>query len=122
MERARRTQDERVKSVGDVAEARQRLTDERAAADRERVALEARIKEQLRDAEAEDLRAFNRALKAGWTSAELKQIGFPEPEKKRARRRAPRAQTAPAQTAQQTKEAGDENPAEPDSSAAPVER
>lgn len=66
-----------------LAQTRQDLIDERAAADRERAELEARLKERMREYEAADVKAFSAATASGWTPEELRKIGFAEPEKKR---------------------------------------
>ncbi|WP_422117878.1 hypothetical protein [Brachybacterium sp. UNK5269] len=66
-----------------LAQTRQDFIDERAAADRERAELEARLKERMREYEAADVKAFSAATAAGWTPEELRKIGFAEPEKKR---------------------------------------
>jgi len=91
IERARRLQDERLNAVRGVAEARQGLVDVRERSDRELAELQARIAEQIADAERQDVRAYNAAISAGWTADELRKIGFSEPDKKaRTRRRATR--------------------------------
>ena len=91
IERARRLQDERLNAVRGVAEARQGLVDVRERTDRELAELQARIAEQIADAERQDVRAYNAAISAGWTADELRKIGFSEPDKKaRTRRRATR--------------------------------
>ncbi|UEJ84630.1 hypothetical protein Bra3105_18365 (plasmid) [Brachybacterium halotolerans subsp. kimchii] len=87
VERARRSQDQRIETVRALAETRQALTDQRDTADRERADLEARLKDQLREHEAADVKAYGAATSAGWTPEELRKIGFPEPEKKRRARR-----------------------------------
>ena len=91
IERARRLQDERLNAVRGVAEARQGLVDVCERTDRELAELQARIAEQIADAERQDVRAYNAAISAGWTADELRKIGFSEPDKKaRTRRRATR--------------------------------
>ena len=91
IERARRLPDERLNAVRGVAEARQGLVDVRERTDRELAELQARIAEQIADAERQDVRAYNAAISAGWTADELRKIGFSEPDKKaRTRRRATR--------------------------------
>ena len=99
VERARRAQDQRIEAVRALAQARQRLTDERESADRERAELEARLKDRMREHEAADVKAFSAATAAGWTPEELRKIGFPEPEKKRrVRRRATARSKQPRST------------------------
>lgn len=87
VERAKRAQEKRIETVRTLAEARQHVTDEQERANRERAELEARIKERMREFESADLKAYNSATAAGWSSEELRKIGFPEPDKKRRVRR-----------------------------------
>lgn len=91
VERARRAQEDRIAAIRTVAQARQSLADVREQTARELAELQEQIAQRIRQAEQEDVRAYNAAVTAGWTPAELKKIGFPEPEKKqRARRRSTR--------------------------------
>lgn len=98
VERARQAQEQRLKAIQSLAEARQRIVDVREETDRERAELEARIAGRIRDAERGDLRAYNAALTAGWTATELRKIGFPEPQKKKRAARARRRTTTTTQT------------------------
>ena len=92
--RARALQDERLNAIRTVAVARQGLADVREDTTRELAELQARITQRVGDAERDDVRAYNGALAAGWTSDELRKIGFTEPDKKaRVRRRAERRTT-----------------------------
>ena len=59
-----------------LAEARQAVTDVRE-----------RFAHELRTAEDGDAKAYLAAVRAGWSSDELRKIGFDEPEKKRRTRR-----------------------------------
>lgn len=99
VERARRAQEDRITAIRTVAEARQSLADVREETARELAELQARIAERVRDAEQEDVRAYNAALNAGWTPAELKRIGFAEPEKKQRTRRRTTRRPSTATTA-----------------------
>lgn len=91
IERARRVQDDRIKTIEVVAKARQNVADVRDETARELAEFQARIAERVGEAERADVKAFNAALSAGWSVEELKKIGFGEPEKKtRARRRTAR--------------------------------
>lgn len=65
---ARRSQEDKIEAVRELAEARQTVED---------------VKAQLSAAEGEDLKAWNHAVSLGWPETELKRIGFKEPEKKR---------------------------------------
>lgn len=95
IERARRVQDDRLNAVRHVAEKRQALTDVHEQTARELVELQARIAERIRQAEREDVLAYNAALNRGWSAEELKRIGFTEPVKTaRVRRRAARRESA----------------------------
>lgn len=99
VERARRSQEQRIETVRVLAQTRQKLTIEREAADRERAELEARLKDRMREHEAADAKAFSAATAAGWTPEELRKIGFPEPEKKRRVRRRSTARSKQQKTA-----------------------
>lgn len=104
VERARRAQDQRIETVRVLAQTRQELTNERKAADRERAELEARLKERMREHEAADVKAFSAATSAGWAPAELRKIGFPEPDKKRRVRRKSAGQSKQQASASQQQE------------------
>ncbi|GAA4289108.1 hypothetical protein [Georgenia daeguensis] len=72
--KARELLDRRIASVRTLVTARQRLSE---------------LREQVADAEREDVRLYNAALSDGWSPEELRRLGLPEPEKKaRTRRRA----------------------------------
>lgn len=91
IERAQRAQESRIESVRVLAVARQDVSDAREEADRQRAELEARLAQQISEAERADVAAYNAATGAGWSADELRKIGFSEPEKKaRTRRRAAR--------------------------------
>lgn len=88
VERARRSQEDRMSAIRVLAEARQSVTDVCAQTDRERADFEARIAQRVSDAERDDVKAYNAAVSTGWSADELRKIGFGEPEKKaRTRRR-----------------------------------
>lgn len=99
LERARRAQEKRIEAIRAVAQARQRLADVREQTARELAELQEQIAQRIRQAEQEDVRAYNAAVTAGWTPAELKKLGFPEPEKKRRARRRSTRRTAPSPAA-----------------------
>ena len=63
-QRARDLLDKRIQSVRDLVTTRQAVTDLRA---------------QLDTAERDDAAAYTAALRDGWTTDELKQLGLPEP-------------------------------------------
>lgn len=95
--RANQLQQERLSAIRGLAEARQNVVDVRADADRRRADLERELSASISDAERDDVVKYNAALSAGWTDAELRKIGFDEPDKKqRTRKRAARKSTAPA--------------------------
>lgn len=95
IERARRAQEDRLTTIRGVAEARQNLADVREQTAQELAQLQAQISERIAEAERDDVRAYGAATSAGWSSEELKKIGFAEPDKKaRTRRRAARKPTA----------------------------
>lgn len=96
--RANQLQQERISAIRGLAEARQLVVDVRAEAERRRDELERELAAQINDAERVDVQRYNAARAAGWTDAELRKIGFDEPEKKqRTRKRA--ARKSPAQPA-----------------------
>jgi len=102
MERAKRAQEGRLAAIQRVVEARQALTDERTATDKELAELQESVAQRLTAAEQNDLRAYSASLSAGWTAEELKKIGFAEPEKMaRARRRRTR-KSSPRATSTKT--------------------
>ena len=71
---ARAILDARINSVTALVTARQTLAD---------------LREQIEQAEREDVRLYSAALADGWTADELRRLGLGEPEKKaRVRRRA----------------------------------
>lgn len=95
LERAKRAQADRLNAIRVVAEARQHLADIREETDRELAELQAQITERVKEAERGDLRAYNAAVQTGWSTEELRKIGYTEPEKKaRVRRRTARKPAA----------------------------
>lgn len=91
IDRAKRVLDDRIDTIRQAVEARQHVADVREETDRERAELEARIAQRVGDAERADVKAYNAAVRAGWSPDELRKIGLPEPDKKaRTRRRAAR--------------------------------
>lgn len=97
--RAERAQQDRIESIRRLAEARQHLDDVRADGGRRRAELEQQIRDAIDAAELDDTSAFVAATTAGWSTVELRKIGFPEPAKTRARTNRRKAQTKPASTA-----------------------
>lgn len=107
--RAERAQAQRLDAIRTLAHARASVTDVREETERERAELEARITERIGAAERDDVKAYSAALAAGWTDAELRKIGFTEPDKKaRTRRRSARkpAATGDAQQEQDAPQDG----------------
>lgn len=71
------------------------MADVRDETARELAELQASVAQRVGDAEREDVKAYNAALSAGWSSDELRKIGFGGPDKKvRAKRRAARKPAA----------------------------
>lgn len=71
--KARELLDNRINSVRTLVTARQAVAD---------------LREQISDAEAEDVKAYRAALADGWSADELRKLGLDEPDKKqRVRRR-----------------------------------
>jgi hypothetical protein len=86
-EQARALLDARIESIRRLVTKRQQLAD---------------LRNQLADAEREDVRLYSAALSDGWTADELRRLGLGEPEKKaRVRRRSgvPQRTEAPSPTA-----------------------
>lgn len=94
-QRARQLLDSRIASVRNLVSARQTVTE---------------LQAKLTEAEREDLRLYQVALRDGWTAEELRQLGLTEPAKKeRVRRRQAASRTAtqtPAPPAEKGPEAG----------------
>lgn len=85
IDRAKRVLDDRIATIRQAVEARQHITDVRASTERDRAKLEAQIAERISDAERADSAAYNAAVRAGWSAAELRKIGLPEPARTRRR-------------------------------------
>ena len=84
-QRARQLLDSRIASVRTLVSARQAV---------------AELQAKLADAEREDARLYQAALRDGWTVEELRQLGLTEPAKKeRVRRRQASSRTAPQRPA-----------------------
>lgn len=81
LQRAREAQEERLKTIQFLVEARQHLHDVREEGAREIAELETQIKQRIADAQKADRQAFAAAKRGGWTVQELRKIGLPEPEK-----------------------------------------
>ena len=109
VERAKRAEEDRIEAIRALATARQSITDAREDAARELAELQAHHAELMRDAEAADVRAYSAAVKAGWSTEALRDIGFPEPEKKkRVRARSPRKPKVAAASSQAATNGGEE--------------
>ncbi|MEX0153811.1 hypothetical protein [Microbacterium sp. LMI1-1-1.1] len=86
MERAQRALDDRLTSVRELAESRQKLANVREASAARIAEVEREEREKVAAAERDDARAYSSTIDAGWTPAELRKIGFTEAGKKRAPR------------------------------------
>jgi len=114
VEHAQRIEQQRVESVRNLAQTRASLSDLDTQADHERKQLEKQIKERARQAEKDDLAAYNNALRAGWTEKQLATAGFPEPRRKaRNRRRTSASKSSSANKTESTTEATDPSPHDP---------
>ena len=83
LEAARRLQEDQLAAVKVLAEAQQRQEDVRAETEA-RIAEVQRAADEQRAAASRGLtQAFSAALKAGWTEADLRKIGYPNPAEKR---------------------------------------
>lgn len=94
VERAEQAQRNRVEAVRELAAQAHELDAITTRHETERQDLDQRHKNESKVAENNHLSAYSAALKQGWTAAELKKIGFPEPaKKKRTQRRQSPAHT-----------------------------
>ena len=83
VQRAMRVQDAKIDTIRELARGRQTLADTRADAARRLAELERDNAERIGAAERDDNRRYTAATKAGWTTDELRKIGFDEPAKAR---------------------------------------
>ncbi|GAA3707666.1 hypothetical protein GCM10022204_27020 [Microlunatus aurantiacus] len=83
VERAMRAQDAKIAAIRELAEGRQTLADVKEEAARKLADLERQNAEQIGAAERDDIRLYNAATKAGWSTDELRKIGFDQPAKSR---------------------------------------
>ncbi|MCD2444367.1 hypothetical protein LQ757_18965 [Agromyces sp. SYSU K20354] len=87
--RAQRGLDERIAVIRTLAETRQNLADVHARRAARIAQVERETAAEVAEAERADTVEYDRAITAGWTAAELRKIGFGEPDKKaRVRKRA----------------------------------
>lgn len=110
VERAERAQRHRVEAVRELAAQAHELAAITTRHETERQELDQRHKNESKAAENNHLSAYSAALKQGWTSTELRKIGFPEPAKKK---RTQRRQT-PAHTTTETQAGANHNDTEND--------
>jgi len=114
VEHAQRIERQRVDAVRTLAHARAVLSDLAAQADEDRKQLERQIRQRDRQAEKDDLAAYNAALKAGWTEKQLATAGFPEPRRKaRNRRRTSTSTSSSTKQPETTPAASDPTPYDP---------
>lgn len=83
VQRAMRTQDEKITAIRQLAVSRQHLADVRADAAQKVTELERENADRIGAAERDDLRLYGAATKAGWSDEELRKIGFETPAKVR---------------------------------------
>lgn len=97
VERAQRIQEERIGTIRGLAEARQSLADVRESAARRLAEVERETAELIAAAEREDVKQYGTAQAAGWSTEELRKVGYAEPDKKiRVRKRQARKSSTPA--------------------------
>lgn len=102
IEIANRIQADRITAIRGVGEARQNLADVREAAARRLAEVERENADQIAAAEREDVKRYSAAQAAGWSTDELRKIGYPEPDKKaRVRKRQVRKSRAASVRGQQ---------------------
>lgn len=73
----------RTAAVRELAEARQHTIAVQEAGEKELAELRAAIAERIAVAERGDVKAHSAALSAGWTTEDLRKLGFAEPDKTR---------------------------------------
>ncbi len=93
LERARRSQDDRLEAIRVLAEARHAVAAAIASRDDQIAAVERETRSVIAAAAAADTKAWTTATAAGWSKDELRKIGFDAPTKAdaRPRTRRPRA-------------------------------
>lgn len=85
-----------MQTIRDLAVARGSVDEYRRERDAKLAEVEAEYGELITTAEREDMKAYNAAVKAGWSDAELRRIGFADaskPARRRTRRSTPAAST-----------------------------
>jgi hypothetical protein len=82
IERAQRIQEERIGTIRGLAEARQNLADVRESAARRLAEVERETADLIAAAEREDVKQYGAAQAAGWSTEELRKVGYAEPDKK----------------------------------------
>lgn len=87
VEAAQQAEQTRLEAIRRLAEARQEIQETIENAKQQRADLESRLQIRTREAEQAARLAWKAALKAGWTPAELRKIGFPVPARKATSRR-----------------------------------
>jgi len=87
VEAARRLQDDRLGAVRSLAEAQQRIEDVQEQTEAAIAQAQRSAAEQRAAASRTLTQTYQAALKAGWSAAELRSIGYPDPGK--AKRRSP---------------------------------
>lgn len=103
VQRAQQLQEDRIGAIRGLAEARQNLADTRDEAARRLAEVQRETAELIASAEREDVKRYSAAQSAGWSTDELRKVGYPEPEKK-ARVRKRQARKSPAASAPTTSE------------------
>ncbi|KLI90703.1 hypothetical protein AA310_00105 [Arthrobacter sp. YC-RL1] len=95
VERARRAQESRLAVIKGLAEAQQNVANVRADAAERIAKIEQETNALIAAAEREHVSEFQGAQRAGWSTDELKGLGFTEPDKSaRTRKRAARKPTS----------------------------
>lgn len=83
--RAQRVQDERIEAVRALAQARERVSAAQDSRAEQIAQLTAKLDQELDELHRRDARAYDAALKAGWSATELRRIGLPAPAKTKRR-------------------------------------
>lgn len=93
LERARQAQEDRIEAIRGLGQSRDALSRTRDDADRRMAELKSELDQFISEAEKKDRRAYQSAIKAGWSEAELRKIGYGTPDRKTKQRRSRRRES-----------------------------
>jgi len=95
VERAKRAQENRLNAIRDLAEAHHNVTTTREQTTQQLAQIERETTRKIADAERNHTQHYNAALTSGWTTTELRKIGFNNPEKTHTQKPAEKKTTNP---------------------------